>query len=674
MYFANPAFLWALSAAVIPIIVHLFNFRRHKTVYFSNVDMIRELQVESRRQRNVKQLAVLACRILVVVFLVLAFARPTLNEGGMPLKRGDAAVSVYVDNSFSLANTNDGVPLLEMAKQRAREIVSEYGQSDCFQLVTNDVMGYEYRKLTKDEMMLYIDEIDLSPVSADVSGVAKKQHDFLNASGCSNLYAYQVSDFQKTATTVSDYPSDSNIATVLVPLSAKAENNVFIDSLAFHAPAFFAGNVVNVDVYVRNNGDVPIENLPLKLIVNNRQRAIASVDVAVGGQTVQSMSFAIGEETRFDGYVELVDYPIVFDDRFFFSINVNETLSVLCVNDGAENSSLRRLFGADSTVRYTVTSVQNMGHLKLDEYNLVVLDELYAVTTGIASDVRTYVEEGGNLTVVLADNLDVDSYNAFLLSLKAPTLSVFERQTRKMTQINHNNELYATVFNGEPEDMEMPTLQGCYRLDVGSRAVYTPIVYYDRGVSFVGVTPFGMGNMYMVAAPLREEYTDFVNQPMFVPTLYNMALQGAHSDKPYYVFGDVENVVLRCINQDSVKSSIIKGTEGGFESAAEMSRLGNKCVLKIPRQMVEAGNYTVGNISISFNYNRKESVLEFYGKKDLEQQVAEIGHVNVKVIGNGDNAIGAQVRQLHEGVPLWRLFVVISLIFVLAEIILLRIK
>lgn len=674
MYFANPAFLWALSAAAIPIIVHLFNFRRHKTVYFSNVDMIRELQTESRRQRNVKQLLVLACRILVIVFLVLAFARPTLNDGGIQKKKGDAAVSIYVDNSFSLANANDDVPVLEEAKQRAREIVSEYGHSDCFQLVTNDVRGYEYRKLTKEEVVLYIDEIDFSPVSTDLSSVSKKQQDFLKASDCANLYAYQVSDFQKTSMPVLDYPSDSNISTILVPLLVRSESNVFIDSLAFHAPAFFAGNVVKVDVYVSNNGDVPLENLPLKLIVNNRQRAIAAVDVAAGAQAVQSMTFAIGEETRLDGYVELVDYPVVFDDRFFFSINVNTTLSVLCINDEADNPSLRRLLGKDSTVRYSVTSIQHVDHSQLNAHNLVVLNEIDGISSGNASDFRSYVEEGGNLMVVLSDNLDVDSYNIFLRSLKAPTLLAFERQKRKVTDINHNNELYEGVFKNVPEDMEMPTLNGCYRLHVDARTVYTPILFCDQSVSFIGVTPFGMGCVYLVTTPLREEFTDFVHQPMFVPTVYNMVLHGARGDKPYYVFGGMDDVVLRGVDRDSVKTPIIRSVGGGFESAAELSKSGNKYVLRMPSQLVEAGNYVVGNISFSFNYDRRESVLEFYGKRELEQLVSECGQDNFRVIGNGGKPIGAQVRQLHEGIPLWRLFVVVSLLFVLFESILLRIN
>ena len=50
MRFVNPLFLIALVGVAIPIIVHLFHFRRYKKVYFSNVALLREMQEETKRQ------------------------------------------------------------------------------------------------------------------------------------------------------------------------------------------------------------------------------------------------------------------------------------------------------------------------------------------------------------------------------------------------------------------------------------------------------------------------------------------------------------------------------------------------------------------------------------------------------------------------------------------------
>ena len=75
MIFANPAFLWGLLALAIPIAVHLFNFRRYRKVYFSNVDRLSEIRIESQRSSTLRRWLVLAARCLAVTALVLVPAK-----------------------------------------------------------------------------------------------------------------------------------------------------------------------------------------------------------------------------------------------------------------------------------------------------------------------------------------------------------------------------------------------------------------------------------------------------------------------------------------------------------------------------------------------------------------------------------------------------------------------
>ena len=124
MIFANPLFLWGLLALAIPIAVHLFQFRRYKKVYFSNVERLNALQAESRRRSTLRRWMVLAMRCLAIIFLVLAFAQPTLPGKGLTLHSGSTAVSVYVDNSFSMEAGDDHGTLLERAKTQACQPLS----------------------------------------------------------------------------------------------------------------------------------------------------------------------------------------------------------------------------------------------------------------------------------------------------------------------------------------------------------------------------------------------------------------------------------------------------------------------------------------------------------------------------------------------------------------------
>ncbi len=144
MILTSPLFLIGLVAVAIPIVVHLFNFRRYKKVYFSNVEFLEQLQSETRRQSNLRQLLIMAARILAIVFLVLAFAQPVIPNKNNPLRSGKSDISIFVDNSFSMDNTDGSEALLEKAKAKAREIVSAYSPTDRFQILTNDVEGRQF--------------------------------------------------------------------------------------------------------------------------------------------------------------------------------------------------------------------------------------------------------------------------------------------------------------------------------------------------------------------------------------------------------------------------------------------------------------------------------------------------------------------------------------------------
>ena len=111
MEFLYPNFLFALAALAIPIILHLFYFRRFKKVYFTNVRFLKEVKEETSARSKLRNLLVLAMRLLALLFLVLAFAQPFIPQD-VEVKQGDKAVSVFIDNSFSMSALGQEVPLL----------------------------------------------------------------------------------------------------------------------------------------------------------------------------------------------------------------------------------------------------------------------------------------------------------------------------------------------------------------------------------------------------------------------------------------------------------------------------------------------------------------------------------------------------------------------------------
>ena len=109
MSFLYPFFLYALIALAIPLIIHLFNFRRHKKVYFTNVSLLEDLEIRSKNVKQLKKWLVFALRSLALVFLVLAFAQPYIPSENDNLRnnRTETVLVLVLDNSLSM-NQFDG--------------------------------------------------------------------------------------------------------------------------------------------------------------------------------------------------------------------------------------------------------------------------------------------------------------------------------------------------------------------------------------------------------------------------------------------------------------------------------------------------------------------------------------------------------------------------------------
>ena len=80
IHFNNPKILYSLFALLIPVIVHLFQLRKFQKVNFTNVKFLKELVVQTRKSSELEKWLILFTRILVLMFIILAFANPYFGE------------------------------------------------------------------------------------------------------------------------------------------------------------------------------------------------------------------------------------------------------------------------------------------------------------------------------------------------------------------------------------------------------------------------------------------------------------------------------------------------------------------------------------------------------------------------------------------------------------------
>ena len=181
MKFLYPEFLWALSLIAIPIIIHLFNFRKFKKIFYSDISLLEAVQIKTKSRSRLKHLLILISRILAISTLVIAFCypfKPSLNDfSNASIK----TVSVYIDNSLSMDIKGPDGFFLELAKQQAINIANEYAPDVRFFMLTNDFMSQSQRDLSRNEFIDLVMNIKASPYEKDLGSIYTRQSDILRS-------------------------------------------------------------------------------------------------------------------------------------------------------------------------------------------------------------------------------------------------------------------------------------------------------------------------------------------------------------------------------------------------------------------------------------------------------------------------------------------------------------
>lgn len=678
MEFVNPLFLYGLAAIAIPIIIHLFNFRKFRKVYFTNVKFLEELQQKTQKQSQLKHLLTLLMRILAIVALVLAFAQPYIPAGDTDAKRESRnSVSIYIDNSFSMGLPSSQGTLLDEAANKAREVAMAYGTTDVFQLLTNDFEGYHQRYVSREEFMELLDEVEISPASRPVAEVYKRQSDLFYEEKQESKISVMISDFQKNISNFEIIQPDTNVTAYLLPVEATEKSNLYIDTAWFDAPAYRVGQLARLNVRIRNASENDFEKIPVKLIINGQQRAIASFDIGAARDAEVVMPFTIHDPGIQYAKLEITDYPITYDDVLFFNFEVNDEIPLLAINAGGESPYLNSLFRNDSTFVFSNIDENRLDYSAFNQFNLIILNGLNVIPSGLAIELRRFAESGGNIVVFPGEMADLESYRQFFQNMNTSLLAEKNAAETRVSSINTLSSVYNDVFESVQENIDLPVALSHYTIRRQPNSMMESLLEMQNGNIFLGSEPAGNGMLYLFAVPLSAEWSNFVRHAIFVPTLYKIGLLSQGAAKLYYLAGENEQISLKGGLPEGDQVFRIRSLNRDFEVIPEIRSVFSQTDIFTQNQIKEAGHYNIIHneevkAGVAFNYNRAESDLAVYSRADLEKLLIDSGLDNFSVIRPTDRSLTEVIAELNAGIRLWKFFIILALLFLFSEVVLLR--
>lgn len=686
MSFLFPGFLLALAALSIPVLIHLFNFRKFKKVWFTNVRFLREVKMDTQSRSRLKHLLVLACRILAVTFVVLAFARPFIPAANSTTHAARKIISVYVDNSFSMESIGTNGQLLDEAKRKAHEIAGAYSAGDRFQLLTNDFEVRHQRLVNKEEFENMVDEVKSSAAVRKTSEVIARMKDVRQSEEKNADVSHIIcllSDFQKTTSDFSELHTDSTENIYLVPIASQKQSNVYIDTCYFASPYVQINTPATLHVRIRNTSQDDVQNIPVKFTVNGVQKSLASVDVPSRGTVVDTLNFTATTGGWQQAEVSITDYPVTFDDKYFLSFFISDRLNILEVNGAEPNRYLDALFGHDSYFAFDQAAENRVDYSSLGNYQLIILNELKSPSSGLAQELSRFLAKGGSVIVFPHADADITAYNNFFNALNAPSLSQSVAVDEHIASLETGSILFRDVFEnksgGKNEIMDLPVVKKYFPLS--SRINEEVILRLENRASILSQINSGKGKLFLSAVPLNVDFSGLPVHALFVPLMHRIALLSS-GIQPV-------NAIIGHDQQAEINSASTTGTVGGervyhlinkpesVDVIAEEKVLGGKPYVSFPNQISKAGNYELHEgdklVSvISFNYNRAESDLTSMSSSELESVIATKGLSNITAMKTSNENLSVMMQRSSEGVHLWKWCIILALFFLAAEILLIR--
>ncbi len=682
MKFIYPEFLVALLLIGIPVLIHFLHFKRYKTVYFSQVNFLKAVKEESRKKNNLKQLLILLCRILTVAALVFVFSQPYFPTNKEAKNLAKKLVAIYVDNSFSMKQEGDQGILLEQAKSRAMEIAQSYGPATRFLLIDNQQQPESRQILSQSQLISKLGSIHESPVQLPLSKIHQSLYNRLQQEGAkAEKNIYLISDFQSYATDLNAFIKDTSIYTYLIPLTGQSTNNLLIDSCWFETPGHKKNREEILSVRIQNQSNQSYQNVPVRLKINDTIKAINNLSIEPEVTEEIQLTYKNNQAGIHRGIVELDDYPIVYDNHYYFSYTVqskNRVLAIAQPND-LTNSKLEALFKADENIDFETIAVNKIQVSQFKNYQCIYLLNLENLSSGLIGSLKQFVEQGGSLAVFPGINSQLSSYNQLFAGLNAGRLVAADSTQLRMETVNYNHSLFDKVFLHEKQDLELPQVSYSFRTNTNSRSLETSLVEFNNRQSAVSEFQAGSGRLYQFYFPLDDEKTNFTQQAIFVPLIYNIALNSfAPQDIQYEIKNDlVLNLSFNEAQRPTNTQTLLLDNGKRQFRIPVINQLNNQLRIDPGQAIQQAGFYDLNSNehqlrTLAFNFSREESRSSTQNAQQLNQVLSSLNNPTITIIEGSDSDFVQQLLIANEGTQLWKIFLYLALFFLAMEVLISR--
>ena len=699
MTFLNPLILTGLLAISIPIIIHLLNLSKVRKVEFSTLRFLKELQKSKMKRIKLRQLLLLALRIMTIIFLVLAFADPVLKSSSGNYAGKSSAV-VILDNSFSMSAEDNKI--FENAKTAAKDVVTSLDADDEIYFILSSDLGSETAKLISSDQVSIRTRIDsaaisLKPFSIN-EGIINASLLFANSSyTVRDLFV--ISDFQMSNfDDLSKFVKNENAVDFNVYLVNSGEDelyNISLDSAGISSGMAASGMDTKARARINNISPYSQKSRSIRLMVDGSYTGESFADIGSFEKQTVEQSFRISKpgslscEFLLDkGSME--DDQLIQDNKAHFVSVVPSSIKVALIGvesggagfTGIALETAEQLTGnttEDSKGFYDIVRSQSIEESVMDQ-DVLIISGLNDLSDNEAKLLNDYVSNGGGILIFPGDDMNVNSINDKLLSRSGGLrlgnrVSMEEQETRNFGKIDFDHPLLSGVFRNRSlsittgsGSIESPKIRQYYKTLLSESG--KGIILLDNNDPMISEIRQGKGKILFSSVSLTQAAGDFPSKSIFVPILVRAVnyLSGNISSEDQYYVGS-RNIV-KTIGLNNVRT--ILNPSGRIDSMSVIFGEGKEKYFILPysSETSFAGVYKASDSSgneflFALNPNPIESDLRVIPEKEAREYFSGRGFANVFYSSWDD--VRSSYASSKQGSQLWKYFLILALLMLVAE-------
>lgn len=639
MQFKHPEILYFLFLLVVPILVHLFQLRRFKKEYFTNVRFLKALTIQSRKSSKIKKWLLLATRLLLITALILAFAQPlSLSKEKSKLQK---ELYIILDNSYSMQAKGKKGELLQRAIQELLETLPEEQK---FSLLTTNESFWN---------------TDLQSIQKELQNLD---------------YSATAFELEPILTQIQARPSLNNKEILIITdgkgvtsKTLKTVNNQ--ENVSFHIPKVEQQNNVSVDsVFIRKSLEgfyeigVQISNYgenskAVSLGIYDQQKLVAKSMIKLDKQK-QVFPFTIPKK-GFHGFISIVDNGLAFDNTYYFSIGESQKTKVISIGEASKSTYLSRIYTNDE-FEYQNSNLSQLDFTRLEVQDVIILNEVEAISKALETTLKSFSEKGGTVIVIPSAKTTISNLNSLLNPTKTIQYKSLNKTEKLITKIHFSNPVFKNVFDKQISNFQYPKTKASF--DFNSFGAL--ILSYQDQTPFLQSSNLGLGKVFIFSAPLNTDNSNFQQSPLIVPVFYKLAQS---EEKNGIVARTIGNSDPYLVNTKGNNEGIfqIKNKKEQFIPIQQI--LSTKVKMNLGNYPKKAGNFEIFNNSekienCSFNYDRTESN-SFETNQKIRSEYSQIDSLSTFF-----NAIQTE----NNDSQIWKWFLIFAVLFLLTETAIIR--